>query len=414
MSESNGDRLPNRTKMIKPQVEHANLEKANLLFLVTDSQSTRFLAGGMRLLKLAAIQPTVVSTSGQALSELAKSDEIPVVALNMKRRPAPFHDLIALWKIIRLIQSVRPQLLVAATPKAGLLAMIAGRLMRIPLRVYLLWGLRLETTSGIFRTLLRALERVACRCATDVFAVSQSVRTVGLQLALCDVAKISVIGHGSSHGVNIDRFHYRNGDRHARREELNLDNDAFVVGFVGRLSVDKGICDLQQIWLEFIMKCRHSHLIVIGSIDPTDPPPRSTLRWLRNDGTVSWIGDADSATWYSSFDVLALPSHREGFPNVVLEAAACSIPTCAYRVTGSSDAIVDRSTGTLTAPMNISDFVVALLTYSDNPAIRLQHGQAASQRVDERFTADSVWWGFAGALRERIEEQGRRREAGSA
>ena len=253
--------------------------------------------------------------------------------------------------------------------------------------------------------LYRLLEVVSCQCATNMFPVSDSLYAAALQHGICHESKMSVLGHGSSHGVDTTRFRHRDTERLLRRTELDLTEDVFVLGFVGRLSVDKGIRDLKEIWSAFREATTQGHIIVIGQTDPTDPPPSQVLTWLQHDPNVTWLGQLDAATWYSAFDVLALPSYREGFPNVVLEASASSVPTCAYRVTGSSDAVVDGVTGTLVGPGDRRAFIDALIAYSESQVLRHQHGQAAAARVRANFETNGVWVRFAEALHELLREQ---------
>ena len=309
----------------------------------------------------------------------------------MARNPSPIRDLGSLVGLVRLFRRERPQIVVAGTPKAGLLGMIASLMVKTPVRCYLLRGLRLETAEGSKQKLYRLLEVLACRCATQVFAVSPSLRTAALAFGLCDPGKVSVIGAGSDHGVNVLKYQFRKDDRDRRRDELGLTDSHFVVGFVGRLSKDKGITDLLKIWSEFNREQGPFHLVVIGGIDLTDPPPTDVEMKLLADPTISWVGEVNSVSWYSTFDVLLLPTHREGFPNVVLEASACGIPTCAYRVTGAQDAVISGITGTLVELRDFAAMANALRSYWVDPALRRTHGIAAQRRVIDQFRTEDVW-----------------------
>ncbi len=124
----------------------------------------------------------------------------------MQRSIAPLADLVALFRLWRLIGKCRPDLVEFSTPKAGLLGTLAAWLRSVPRRVYMLRGLKLEATTGIKRRVLLAAERMAARCAHVVVCNSESLRAEALALRLAPASKLRCLGEGSSNGVDIERF----------------------------------------------------------------------------------------------------------------------------------------------------------------------------------------------------------------
>jgi len=96
-------------------------------------------------------------------------------------------------------------------------------------------------------------------------------------------------------------------------------------------------------------------------------------------------------SYYNVMDLLVLPSYREGFPNVVLEAAAMEVPTVATTVTGCVDAVKDRETGALVPPRDSHALAEAIETYLENKELLLQHGRAARKRVLRDFQQTAIW-----------------------
>ena len=170
---------------------------------------------------------------------------IKVHVIHMARRPAPISDLKALIAWRRLLRELRPNVVVASTPKAALLGMLASRLVGTRRRVYLVRGLRLEGLHGLAATVGGLVEQVASWCATDLLFVSKSLQTAFLARHLSNPTKANVLGGGSSNGVNLRRFPPpSSAERQTARSSFGLADDDLVVGFVGRLTADKGIAHL--------------------------------------------------------------------------------------------------------------------------------------------------------------------------
>src|SRR5262249_30278479 len=125
-------------------------------------------------------------------------------------------------------------------------------------------------------------------------------------------------------------------------------------------------------------------------LEATDPLPAGTLASAR----IRHVGMVDAGevpSYLAAMDVLALPTYREGFPNVLLEAAAMERPVVATRVTGCPDAVVDGVTGTLVPPRDPAALAAALAAYVADPALRREHGRAARRHVLARFAPEAIW-----------------------
>jgi glycosyltransferase involved in cell wall biosynthesis len=306
--------------------------------------------------------------------------------VDIQRAIAPQKDAVCLFQLQRLLRTLRPDVLHAHGPKAGLLGMLSARSIGVTAPIYSIHGLRHETLHGARLQLVRNMEAMSCRLARRVLCVSQSVRRRALSDLGVSENKVQVLGNGSAAGVDA-LSHYEPSEQRAAgfalRKSLGMDGAEFVVGYVGRLARDKGLLDLAAAWPVIKAQRPGARLLLAGGPDATDPVALDALLAQRD---VIALGHVqDPAPVYAALDVLVLPTYREGLPQVLLEAAAMQVPVVATRVTGCVDAVIDETTGLLVAaraPQQIAHAVIALL---DDAARRAQMGAMARERVLREF-----------------------------
>ncbi len=378
--------------------------RPHILHLVTSSVTVPLMRGQLRALQEAGFRVTVGSDPGEGLTATADHDGAEAAVVPMTREISPLQDLRSLWGLWRLLRRLRPTLVNAGTAKAGLLGGIAAWLAGVPCRVYTVHGLRLETTRGWKRRILLVTERLACRCAHRVLCVSHSARQRTLDLGLTTPEKAVVLGAGSFNGIELGRF-APTPERLVRarelRAELGIPHDAPVIGFVGRFVRDKGIPELVAAFQALCLHRPDARLLLIGQYESGDPVPEATRRALEDDPHIVNLGyQPDPAPYYHVMDLLVLPSYREGFPTVVLEAAAAARPVVATCATGCTDAVVDGATGLLVPVGDSAALAEALRALVDDPAQARRLGRAGRDRVCRDFGQPQVWEHLAGFYRE--------------
>ncbi len=360
-----------------------------VLIGVTHPQTCLILSARLRVLRQSGFHVLLVSSPGELLDGTASREGVERIAIPMRRGIAPFADFVSLLRLWRLIEERRPSLVEFSTPKAGLLGTLAARFCNIPRRVYMLRGLRVESSAGLKRKVLLAAERLAAASAHVVLCNSASLRDQAVSLRVAPRSKLRVLGEGSSNGVDIDRF--CPGPDHIR-DRLAIPHDAKVMGFVGRLTCDKGLPELFEAFETILRAEPSTRLLLVGWFDAAEDALSQDLRAriLRHPRVDCTGFVTDTAPYYRAMDVLVLPSWREGFPNAVLEAAASGIPVVTTESTGARDSVVPEVTGLLIPPGYPEAITEAVLKILSNPDRKRRMGQAARAWIVEHYLESRV------------------------
>ena len=375
-----------------------NERRPVVLHVTTVPQTLYFLSGHVENLKSKGFDVHALSSPGQALERFGKQAQVEVHAVLMPRYITPLRDLASLWKIGRIMRRLRPDIVHGHTPKGGLLAMIGAWFCGVPVRVYHMHGLPLETAQGFRRLLLRWSEQVACLLAHQVFCVSPSLRALALAERLCAPDKIKFLLCGSIGGIDAERLYNPAGAgakvRYDIREQYHIPADALVAGFVGRIVRDKGLIELTEAWKILREEFPNLHLLVVGPFEPQDPVPPDVELLLRSESRIHLVGRIndikDMPRFYSAMDLLILPTYREGFGTVFLEAAAMELPVVGTRVTGCMDAVRDAETGTLVPSHDGRALADAVRAYLNDAELRRRHGRAGRERVLRDFRPEDM------------------------
>lgn len=316
-----------------------------------------------------------------------KARVIPVV---IRREISIFRDILALFHLTKLFRRNQFHIIHSIAPKAGLLAMLAGLFAQVPIRLHCFTGQVWVTSGGIRRLFLKLFDRLIAASATNVLADSHSQRDFLVQERIVSAAKITVLASGSVSGVDLERFRPDALIRNTVRCRWGIPHDAVICLYIGRMKRDKGVFDLARASGRLLAENPGAYMVFIGPDEEGLQQEILTCLGAFRD-RVRFEGYTKTPEIVmAAADILCLPSYREGFGTVVLEAAAVGMPALASRIYGITDAVEDGITGILHAPRDIDEIASKLAVLVKDAELRKGLGIQAQQRAHLMFAQHVV------------------------
>src|SRR5574344_492153 len=352
-----------------------------------------FIGGQFAYFRQKGYRMFAVCSESEYLDGYAREQGFGYKVVPVKRSFSVKQDVKSTRQICSYIRENEIGVIVGHTPKGGLLAMLAGWLMRVPRRIYFRHGLVYETSHGLKRFVLMTVDRISSACATKIVCVSPSVLQRSIEDHLAPADKQLVLGNGTCSGIDTQgKFcpEKINGDHlAAMRRRWGIADGDWVIGYTGRLVKDKGIIELVSAFRKLKKRYRNMKLLLVGMFEVRDALPEDIQDDIKNDPQIVWTDfqNTDQEYFYAMMDVYVLASYREGFPTGVLEAQSMGVPVVTTRVTGCRDAIVEGRTG-LFAEHSADSIAEAITEIHDKKVVS---GTAARKWVVEKFDNLIVW-----------------------
>ena len=354
------------------------MSKSRLCYVVSSEMTVKaFLAGHIRAASARYEVTVVANAAGADIAGIpAKLIYVPIV-----RKIALLADLRALLQLIRVFRRERFDLVHSVTPKAGLLAALAGAIAGVPVRTHTFTGQVWATRSGAARALLKALDRLTAMLATGVLADSASQRDFLVAEGVVAADRIQVLGQGSVNGVDASRFRPDASAREKVRVQAGVPPQAVVFLYLGRFSRDKGLRELARAFAHIGKDVPDAWLMLVG---PDEDGIAEEIREACGSaaGRLRILGYTREPEYFmAAADVFVLPSYREGFGSVILEAAAAAVPAIGTRVYGVTDAVVEGKTGFLVPVRDASALAERMRQLAGDAPLREEMGRAARARA---------------------------------
>lgn len=365
----------------------------------------------LKLIKQKPVLISLVSSPGAYTKVIQDELQLDVSPIEINREIKPVQDIKSLISLIKFFRKNQFNIIHSSTPKAGLLSAMAGVFVPNSIRVHTFTGQRWANMKGPMRWLLKFLDKLVIKLNTQCYADSTSQIQFLISEGVAEAGEVKCLLKGSYGGVDCERF---NNDKYpsARADllkELKLDADSVIVLYVGQLSHDKGIDELVAAFKGAQKQQQNIKLVLIGVYrEGIDQLNDETLTEMKSSKDIFSLGyKTQPEKYFSAADIFCLPSHREGFGTVVLEAAACELPTIGTNITGLVDAIVNSETGILVERENISELSQAIVDLAQSPQKRKQMGVQAKKRArndfDAQLLAEAQWQEYQNLIKARLQ-----------
>ena len=310
--------------------------------------------------------------------------KISVFPIFLEREINLISDIKSLIKLYLLFKNNRYDVVHSITPKAGLLSMLASFFARVPIRVHWFTGQVWATKKGLFKLFLKQMDRFIYLFATDVLVDSPSQRNFLVKHRIIKLNNTGVLGSGSVCGVDTAIFKPDKDSALSLRRSIGVSQKSFVILYIGRVSKDKGVANLGHVFSKLAKRYSTLELLIVG---PDEGSLKEVLSICRNFlSRVKVVGFTNVPEQFmNSADLLCLPSFREGFGTVVIEAGACEVPSIVTKIYGLNDAIEEGITGLTYDPSNLNEMESKIEKFINNKALRQEMGAASRKRALQYF-----------------------------
>lgn len=350
----------------------------------------------LKIIKSSGMDLTVISSEDDDLSNNANDlSEFNFIGINIPRNISPIKDLFALLKLIRIFRAEKFDIVHSTTPKAGLLCAIAGRVAGVKIRLHTFTGQPWSTMTGLKRTLLLSCDKVIGYLNTCCYTDSISQKQFLIENGVSEDLSLIVLGQGSLAGVDLSRFNptcFSENKKLELRKELTIPDEALIILFVGRVTLEKGVRELLAAFEYVLSQDVNAYLLFVGPFELDGQACLDGINNLKIKEKIRVAGYSSEPEKFMAISgLLCLPSYREGFGTVVIEAAAMALPTVGSEIYGLSDAVVNGETGILVPARDsqlLGDALVQLLRDVD---LRAEMATKAQKRALDYF--DSSYLG---------------------
>jgi glycosyltransferase involved in cell wall biosynthesis len=368
-----------------------------LIRITTVPMALRYLLPGqMKFMQQNGFEVVMISADGPELNDVIANEGCRHIIVPMTRKITPLQDLKCLFRLIKIFKKERPGIVHTHTPKAGLLGMLAAKLCGVKIRIHTVAGMPLMVEKGFKLWLLSSIEKLTYSAANHVWPNSRSLYNYIVEHQFTSQKKLQIISKGSTNGINIARFSKNALDEKIVTEiknSIHYSSEFIYLLCIGRLVADKGIVELVHVFTALQKKQPRLKLILVGDFENSlDPLPQDILEQIQTNHNIIHISWTQQVEYYMHIaHLFVFPSHREGFPNVLLQAGAMELPIICSRIPGNVDIVIHRQTGLIFETANETD-MEAQVQYALAEPLHMQLMAVGLQQIiDMDYRRENIW-----------------------
>jgi glycosyltransferase involved in cell wall biosynthesis len=376
-----------------------------LIRITTVPMALRYLLPGqMGFMKQNGFDVLMISADGPELSEVIENEQCRHIIVPMTRKITPLQDLKCLLQLIKIFKEEEPDIVHTHTPKAGLLGMVAAKFCRVKVRIHTVAGMPLMVEKGFKLQLLKFIEKLTYKAANQVWPNSNSLYNYIAENKFAPTKKLKIIGKGSTNGINTNRFNATVLDEkiiNEIKENIQYSNQFTYLLCIGRLVADKGIVELVNVFLILPKKQANLKLIVVGDYEEElDPLPAAIMQQIKTNANIihiKWTQQVEYFMHIANYFVFA--SHREGFPNVLLQAGAMQLPIICSRIAGNVDIVSDKQTGLIFDAANEKQMEQQIEYAIKHPDEMQAMAVSLQQIIKKDYERENIWQNILSAYK---------------
>lgn len=368
-----------------------------LIRITTVPMALRYLLPGQpKFMREKGFDVLLISNNGPELEAVKHNEQCRHIIVPLTRKITPFKDLACLFQLVKIFKKEKPDIVHTHTPKAGLIGMLAAKFAGVKVRIHTVAGLPLTASTGVKKKLLIATEKITYAAATHVWPNSKSLLQIIKENKFCKERKLEIIGQGSTNGVSTQRFNKQSINTEAIekvKRQINYSENNTYLLFIGRLVKDKGLTELVNVFADLLKLNAGLRLILVGKYEPDlDPLSDDIIKTIESCKEITHINWADNVEHFMAVaHFFVFPSHREGFPNVVLQSGAMGLPVICSLIEGNVDIVEHGKTGLLFEKGNEAALKKQLEFALANKNQMQQMANTLNEKVVSNYDTETMW-----------------------
>lgn len=376
-----------------------------IIRITTVPMALRYLLPGqMKFMQQNGFEVIMISADGPELNDVIQNEACRHIIVPMTRKITPLQDIKCLFKLIKIFKKEKPDIVHSHTPKAGLLGMLAAKFSGVKIRIHTVAGMPLMVEKGFKFQLLKFIEKLTYSAANHVWPNSQSLYNYIVENKFTVKQKLQIISKGSTNGININRFSKAALTETAIaqvKSSINYAAQCTYLLCISRLVADKGIVELVNVFLLLNEKHPSLKLIVVGDYEEElDPLPAGIIQQIENNQNIIHIKWTQQVEYFMHMaQYFVFPSHREGFPNVLLQAGAMQLPIICSRIAGNVDIVTDKQTGLIFETANEQQLEQQIEYAISNPGTTQAMAASLEQIIKKDYQRENIWQNILSAYK---------------